>query len=1011
MIPDNYKPIRQLGNGSTVSFSFDFPLISENFIKVFRERNGVQSEVGRSEYTVSFDGQGGSVTFNTAPKKNDVIVVTRDIPLEQETPYKTSSGFPAVRVEDNFDKLTAITQQLNEIAGRCVKVNVTGDQTPEELLDEVYGKLDSATEVAEQAIGAANQATTAAKNANDAVIVAQQQITETQAFIEQARTDITNTANTAVSTINTTVDTAQANITSSIEEALDYVSQEAVNAATNVVADVVGQYTDRAETAAVSAEADANSAATSAASASANAIKAETNATEVATYNFKNKITNCITEIPQDIKLEINNGTLTLKAGSKLTWGGGADYKTYITTTDQTKTFSGTTADGQYFIFVARSNGSIQGPILVSKVSSGTLANRPSTANIADIYYSTDNNKFNYYGTTAWNEDWAVALPIAIVTITSSTIASIDQVFNGLGYMGSTVFALPGVKGLIPDGRNADGSLKNIEFTTSKVLTYSRGSAFTNYDLILKGIDCVTSVVSYDEESNRNLTTAGANSGYAIVGKVSATTGGVITSFATKLPFRAADMQEVNLKQDEATAVNYDNITNCITEIPQDIKWELANNVFRVEVGSKVYVPNGAGKFDEVVFTSSVGIDGSSSGTNKWIIVYNYVSKNLERSVASNCASGSTQPTLNNYGFWYDTTNNVIKRYVNNAWSYDKRSLPICIVNCENNVITSIDQVFNGFGYIGSTVFVLPGVKGLIPDGRNADGTLKNLEIINSKVKTGQVVNGNRTLVLTPSSVAGYADTIYHTESNINTNSAGAYQDCCHCGKVVVENGAITLFTPKLPFRAVDDQEVVKTRGDQTIGGVKTFTDAIERVHAFGASGTPSIKTTDSNGKGYIAIQPYYAANTIYNRLFAYNSTANKQAYVDVSIKDAGTSNVQLYADTVIAPTPASTSNGTNVATTAWVINYVKNTGGGANWASKVSVTRDTNYTAPSNGYIAAYMQFDDTSGTLTINSVQIFNAGGNVVSPSFTFVPVSKGDVINIGGGAWVTAYFVPFK
>ena len=34
--------------------------------------------------------------------------------------------------------------------------------------------------------------------------------------------------------------------------------------------------------------------------------------------NASQMITNCITEIPQDIKLELNNGILTLKAGSKV---------------------------------------------------------------------------------------------------------------------------------------------------------------------------------------------------------------------------------------------------------------------------------------------------------------------------------------------------------------------------------------------------------------------------------------------------------------------------------------------------------------------------------------------------------------------------------------------------------------------------------------------------------------------------------------------------------------------
>ena len=34
--------------------------------------------------------------------------------------------------------------------------------------------------------------------------------------------------------------------------------------------------------------------------------------------NWSSNVTNCITGIPQDIKLELSSGTLTLKAGSKV---------------------------------------------------------------------------------------------------------------------------------------------------------------------------------------------------------------------------------------------------------------------------------------------------------------------------------------------------------------------------------------------------------------------------------------------------------------------------------------------------------------------------------------------------------------------------------------------------------------------------------------------------------------------------------------------------------------------
>lgn len=222
MIPDNYKPIRQVGNGNTVEFSFDFPLISENFVEVFREKDGVQSVVDSNEYSVQFDDFGGSVTFNEAPSNEEIIVITRNIPLEQVTPYKTSSGFPAVRIEENFDKLTAIAQQMSETLDRCVKVEITGDQTPEELLIEVYGKLNSATEVAQNAVEAANAATDAVASA------------------EKTLADVTNYVNTSKTEIDALVTKTTNEIDQTIEEATEEIKEAAVAEADKAVQENIG---------------------------------------------------------------------------------------------------------------------------------------------------------------------------------------------------------------------------------------------------------------------------------------------------------------------------------------------------------------------------------------------------------------------------------------------------------------------------------------------------------------------------------------------------------------------------------------------------------------------------------------------------------------------------------------------------------------------------------------------------------------------------------------------------
>lgn len=152
--------------------------------------------------------------------------------------------------------------------------------------------------------------------------------------------------------------------------------------------------------------------------------------------NWSSNVSNCITEIPQDINLELNNGTLTLKAGSKCYLKTDTTTPSITVASDLTTT---QTTDGTYFAIY---DGSALTTVLTTTYDYSTLPNTYS-------------------------------LPLAIITVSSGAISSIDQVFNGFGYIGSTVFALPGVKGLISGGRNADGTLKNLTATISDVRTAS----------------------------------------------------------------------------------------------------------------------------------------------------------------------------------------------------------------------------------------------------------------------------------------------------------------------------------------------------------------------------------------------------------------------------------------------------------------------------------------------------------------------------------------------------------
>lgn len=169
--------------------------------------------------------------------------------------------------------------------------------------------------------------------------------------------------------------------------------------------------------------------------------------------------------------------------------------------------------------------------------------------------------------------------------------------------------------------------------------------------------------------------------------------------------------------------------TNRILEIPQDIKLELNNGTLTLKAGSKVYVPNGfeadgtTPKFDVVTIESDRTLTRTINGT--YFVTANMVGGTNITNVSS--SSSGTNPTPQSYSLQYNTTNNEIKRYTDSTSSYTKDSFPVAVVTVSNSAISSIDQVFNGFGYIGSTVFALPGVKVQTPNGRNKDGTYKTV--------------------------------------------------------------------------------------------------------------------------------------------------------------------------------------------------------------------------------------------------------------------------------------------
>lgn len=330
-----------------------------------------------------------------------------------------------------------------------------------------------------------------------------------------------------------------------------------------------------------------------------------------------------------------------------------------------------------------------------------------------------------------------------------------------------------------------------------------------------------------------------------------------------------ANKQLLDTKLDKNISLNYNHITNCLTEIPQDVKAELFvddNGVqkLRIKAGSKVYVPNGANIFDEIVLTSSLTTKGGISlpgiAANVFVMYDSELSM-LTTHYMSSFYSGDTQPSEVS-GLWYDTANNKIKYIDSDGVVTDTGySLPLALIRASkpglnaSSKVTGIKNIFNGFGFMGSTVFALPGVKGLIPNGRNADGSLNNIQFAVEKplyqnISTTnldvwsilRIENGELVLKSTGTNTGGYnPNTNYNVFNDKNSIS------CIVTREYFNSDGKITTFTPKTVFHAVDysDSNYISQQGMPSSKYINIPADK------FGSTGTAHT----APGNGYFVIR------------------------------------------------------------------------------------------------------------------------------------------------------------
>ena len=208
-----------------------------------------------------------------------------------------------------------------------------------------------------------------------------------------------------------------------------------------------------------------------------------------------------------------------------------------------------------------------------------------------------------------------------------------------------------------------------------------------------------------------------------------------------------ADIDLSNLSEEgEKHFLNKSQITNCIKEIPQRIKLELKDGILTLKAGSQPVFPNGFEsdgttlKFEHRTIENDIVVTNTFHVAGQMMVCVRGDLSGMYIALMECFSSGANPPTETNSQLWYDTTNNLVKRYSLGEYTGEHFSFPIAIVtkvsSAEDAILATLDKTLNGISYIGSTTWIDKGVKFIVPYGRNEDGTLKNIEYITKSVST-----------------------------------------------------------------------------------------------------------------------------------------------------------------------------------------------------------------------------------------------------------------------------------
>ncbi|MES1979720.1 MAG: phage tail fiber protein [Pseudomonadota bacterium] len=261
---------RSTANGVTTVFPYNFKVLAAADLEV--SIDGVVKTL-TTHYTLSGVGDdgGGNVTMLSAPTAGGIVVRRRNMAYTRVTDYQDQGELPTATLDADFDASVLLSQQLAEGLERAVKVPITSDLDPAQLIADL-------TQASIDAVAAADAAAISETNAAASASIASAAATSATASASTASTAATSaTASASAASTSATSATSSASAASTSASGASSSATTASTAATNA-----GNSATAAATSATNAASSATAAAGSATSASGSATAAGTSATNAA---------------------------------------------------------------------------------------------------------------------------------------------------------------------------------------------------------------------------------------------------------------------------------------------------------------------------------------------------------------------------------------------------------------------------------------------------------------------------------------------------------------------------------------------------------------------------------------------------------------------------------------------------------------------------------------------------------------------------------------------------------